>query len=290
MSRIGHYHTHSDARLALGSNSTYKQHSRRGCQDEQHRRTAIISHAAGTKSIRKRISDDEQLDGGALVKYFGAVALQTGTMTGALWVLQQASVALGEAAGEDAPRALVGLFFLVVSLRSRIFSPLDASRPTIKGEKSAIMDMRRPSWMPPPLTFPVVWSLIALLRTISSLIIWETSGNTTLVVPLVFMMLHLSVGDCWNYINNQEKRLGVAVPGVFACWFSCIAVVVAYYQADQTAGLILAPSAVWLGVATALITSIWTLNNNYKGQRAALLPTKGESRAVAAAAAAAASN
>lgn len=29
------------------------------------------------------------------------------------------------------------------------------------------------------------------------------------------MVLHLSVGDTWNHINNVEKRLGVAVPVVF---------------------------------------------------------------------------
>lgn len=54
----------------------------------------------------------------------------------------------------------------------RIFSPLDASRPTIKGERRAMDDKRRPAWMPPPPVFPIVWSSIGLLRCISSVLVW----------------------------------------------------------------------------------------------------------------------
>ncbi|GFH20922.1 uncharacterized protein HaLaN_18129 [Haematococcus lacustris] len=57
--------------------------------------------------------------------------------------------------------------------------------------------------------------------------VWEAVGRDTLALPLLVMMLHLAVGDCW------------------------------------------------IGIASALIYSIWDLNG-----RAALYPTKGESRAI----------
>jgi len=44
---------------------------------------------------------------------------------------------------------------------------------------------------------------------------------------------------CNTQINNVEKRVGVAVPGVLCCWASAIAASVAYYQTDATAGQIL---------------------------------------------------
>ena len=85
-------------------------------------------------------------------------------MTGALWTLQQVNEALSSGnlplpaglSAEDAAKGIVTLFFLVVSIKSRVFSPLDASRPNVNGEKTAISERRRPSWMPPPLTFPIV--------------------------------------------------------------------------------------------------------------------------------------
>ena len=85
-------------------------------------------------------------------------------MTGALWSLQQVNQALTSGAvhlpdslsPEAATKGIATLFFLVVSIKSRVFSPLDARRPDVRGEKNAIAERRRPSWMPPPLTFPVV--------------------------------------------------------------------------------------------------------------------------------------
>ncbi|KAJ9520005.1 hypothetical protein QJQ45_029953, partial [Haematococcus lacustris] len=242
--------------------------------------------------------DDGELDTSALIKYAGshnacpwvasnaasgAVALQVGYMSGALFLLGQAASGLagieqplaGSLSGDDAAKALVTIFFLVISIRSRIFSPLDASRPTLQGERASIAERRRPSWMPPPLTFPIVWSSIGLLRCASSVMVWEAVGRDALALPLLVMMLHLAVGDCWNHINNVERRLGVAVPGVLCCLASALAVTTAYYSADAQAGLVLAPSAVWIGIASALIYSIWDLNG-----RAALYPTKGESRAI----------
>jgi len=222
------------------------------------------------------------LDVAALGKYAGAITLQTGIMSGALWGLQQASSALaaseslpGGVEGADAAKWLVTAFFLVTSIKSRIFSPLDASRPTLKGEKKAMSDRKRPSWMPPPVTFPIVWSTIGLLRGISSVMVWEACGRDATALPLVVFCLHLAVGDCWNHINNVERRAGVAVPGVLCCLASCVAAVAAYYNTDTTAGLVLAPSAVWISIASLLIYSIWDLNG-----RDPLYPTKGESELI----------
>ncbi|KAJ9519897.1 hypothetical protein QJQ45_014624 [Haematococcus lacustris] len=261
----------------------------RGCNATSQRPGQLCkARAVATKPGSRQPSggmklDDGELDTSALIKYAGAVALQVGYMSGALFLLGQAASGLagieqplaGSLSGDDAAKALVTIFFLVISIRSRIFSPLDASRPTLNGERASIAERRRPSWMPPPLTFPIVWSSIGLLRCASSVMVWEAVGRDTLALPLLVMMLHLAVGDCWNHINNVERRLGVAVPGVLCCLASALAVTTAYYSADTQAGLVLAPSAVWIGIASALIYSIWDLNG-----RAVLYPTKGESRAI----------
>eukprot|EP00967_Tisochrysis_lutea_P104769 scaffold159288_cov19-Tisochrysis_lutea.AAC.1 len=78
----------------------------------------------------------------------------------------------------------------------------------------------------------------------------EASGRDLLATPLIIFCAHLAIGDVWNHINNVEKRMGVAVPGVLCCWASAVAAFVAYYQADQTAGQLLCAckhDASWLG-------------------------------------------
>jgi tryptophan-rich sensory protein len=42
----------------------------------------------------------------------------------------------------------------------------------------SVMSKRvRPSWMPPPLAFPIVWSTIGVLRTVAAVMIWEAVGR-----------------------------------------------------------------------------------------------------------------
>lgn len=53
--------------------------------------------------------------------------------------------------GQLVPLYASGAWFLFNALKSRTFSPLNASRPKLANEKSAIAERKRPSWMPPPL-------------------------------------------------------------------------------------------------------------------------------------------
>ena len=205
------------------------------------------------------------MDFGALVKYALATALQWGAIVAALNVLQVVNTTLAASTVVPvwAPKVVVFSFFAFMSLRSRVFSVLNNSRPTIHndGKRINVMDERkRPSWMPPPLTFPIVWTTIALLRTVSSVMVWETLGRNLVVAPLAILMLHLSIGDTWNTINNIERRLGTAVIGVGFVWMSVVGVVYAYWKTAPLAGFVLAPSAVWITVASFLVYSIWDLN------------------------------
>jgi len=168
-------------------------------------------------------------------------------------------------------KTIVGFWFLFNALRSRVFSPLNASRPKTSDEKTAIAERKRPSWMPPPLAFPVIWSSIALLRAFSSVAVFTVTG--TLNHPAIFAMLaHLSIGDTWNSINNVERRLGVACVGVSVVLLSVYNVVFQYLRVDRTAGFLIAPSAVWISVATVLVWTIWNINPREDGTREPLAP------------------
>jgi len=169
-----------------------------------------------------------------------------------------------------AKNTVVFLFFLYMSFRSRIFSPLDNSRPTVRSETSEIQQRKRPSWMPPPIAFPFIWSTIGLLRAASSLVVWQAVGGKFLVFPLLAFLGHLCIGDTWNSINNVDKEYGVATLSMGLVLSSVYFADYAYFQASQKAGLILAPSCAWISVASFLVFSIWRMNL----PRMALYPKK----------------
>ena len=224
--------------------------------------------AAATSRASK--TTEEVVDWRSIGKYLAATAAQVAVM---IYLTNWLSV--GIVRSDFAPiaqKTIVGVWFLFNALRSRTFSPLNASRPRTADEKTAIAERRRPAWMPPPLAFPIIWSSIALLRAFSSVAVFATVG--TLNHPAIFAMLaHLAVGDTWNSINNVERRLGVACVGVGFVLLSVVNVVVQYLRVDRTAGLLIAPSAVWISVATALVWTIWNINPRADGTREPLAPT-----------------
>jgi len=114
--------------------------------------------------------------------------------------------------------------------------------------------------MPPPVVFPIVWSTIAVLRSVSTTMVWEASGRDLLIAPISWFVLHLCVGDTWNTINNVEQRKGTAAVVVLLVWATAANAIFQYYQVSPTAGYVLAPLAVWLSVASVLVWSIWAIN------------------------------
>ncbi|MDH6074724.1 TspO/MBR family protein [Chrysosporum ovalisporum CS-1034] len=154
--------------------------------------------------------------------------------------------------------ALTALFFAVLSIRSRIFSLLDNTR-----SRTTYDQVIRPRWSPPPLAFPIVWMIIAVLRVISSVLVWQTMNHQFLVLPLILFVVHLALGDTWNTIFTVERRLGTAVPVVIlGPWLSALVVTAIYWETNPLAGMILSFSCVWLTVAAVLVWRIWQLNGS----------------------------
>jgi tryptophan-rich sensory protein len=151
-----------------------------------------------------------------------------------------------------------GLLFAVLSIRSRFFSLLDNTR-----SRQTYDQVIRPRWSPPPLVFPIVWMVIAVLRVISSVLVWQQMNHQFLVLPLILFVVHLALGDTWNTIFTVERRLGAAVPVVIlGPWLSAVVVTVIYWQTNPVAGMTLSFSCVWLTVAAVLVFRIWQLNGS----------------------------
>ncbi|OUS48030.1 tryptophan-rich sensory protein [Ostreococcus tauri] len=208
------------------------------------------------------------LDFGAVARYVAATAFEVSAIGAFLYFVQMAGLAKLHASNLGAAKAITAVIFFGLALRSRVFSPLNASRPKIANERLSKKQRKRPSWTPPAVVFPLVWISMAFLRSLSTMLVFTTTGN--LLHPAVMSLVaHLSIGDTWNSINNVEKKLGVAAIGVLFVVGSAYNVVAQYYKVLPTAGYMIAPLAIWLTVATALVWGIWNING-----RQVLYPTK----------------
>ncbi|MDJ0716886.1 MAG: TspO/MBR family protein [Prochloraceae cyanobacterium] len=210
------------------------------------------------QSKAQQIASTKDLDIKVLFTYKLGTVLQIGIIILAFWGMENLVTVVNNSPSFPnwVSTLFAGLFFTLLSIRSRIFSPLDNTR-----SRKTYDEIVRPKWAPPPLAFPIVWMSIAVLRVISSLLVWQEMNQQFLVLPLIAFGVHLALGDTWNTIFTVERRLGTAVPVViFGPWLSALIVTALYWQINPLAGIILAPSCVWLTVAAVLVFSIWQLN------------------------------
>jgi translocator protein len=106
--------------------------------------------------------------------------------------------------------------------------------------------------------------------------IYESVGSYA-SLPILSLMLHLSIGDVWNTINNVERRFGVAVTGVFCVWLSKAHAAYQYSLVNSLAGKLLGATLIWLTIATALVTATWRLNPDPEtGKLEPLYPVTGK--------------
>ena len=210
------------------------------------------------------VKQDKKPDFLAFFSYIGATLVQWSLIFTFLHFLQikiinKLPIFFPNINSETLSTGIVSVFMFFMSLKSRVFSPLNNSRPKASNDDPVFKNLARPSWQPPPKAFPIIWITIAFLRTISTTLVFRHE-KTLLSFPISSMFLHLSIGDTWNTINNVERRLGTSAAGVFFVLFSVIATTYLYYTTLPLAGYVLAPSVIWLSIATLLVNTIFRMN------------------------------
>jgi translocator protein len=242
------------------------------------------SSSSGNKAQRLGDSnkniDPPQLDVDAITKYVIAAAVQMSAFYLLLNAMDWSVARLGLNV-DSVPVWANCAFFYACSLKSRVLNPLSNERPKLASldnkNNNNNMETIRPSWTPPGVTFPIMWLLIVgPLRAYSASLVVAASGGDYANLAIFSFLLHLTIGDIWNTVNNVEKRYGPAALGVGLVWGSAANAAYQYYQVDAMAGQLLGLTLVWLTIAAALVGTIWQLNPDpTTGQVEALYPVKG---------------
>jgi benzodiazapine receptor len=229
------------------------------------------------------------VDVAAIFKYGAAIAIQMSLVAALFQGLDRLVVATNL----RIPFAVNAMAMYVLALKSRVFNPLSNQRPQPKSkeiEGAGTTKRTMPTWTPPGVVFPIVWLLlIGPLRAVTSAMVIRAAGGVYATKALLALVLHLSIGDVWNTINNVEQRYGTSVLGILFVWASAAWAARQYYLAVPLAGKLLSLKLIWLTVATSLITRTWQLNPKKKKDEddprttstgnnslAPLLPTQGD--------------
>ena len=231
-------------------------------KNQQQERTSPTLFSTSSSDDVNPYTSSPQLDTNAIVKY-SASAITELTLFATTFQLLDVALAQFDV---TLPFPAAFVLFYACSLKSRVFNPLNNQRPdrskAVEGEEgsSGFRDRVMPSWTPPGVTFPIMWLLIiGPIRAYSASLILTSTGSL-FCIPIMAFILHLTIGDIWNTINNTEKRYGASVIGVLAVVLSAANAANQYYIVDPVAGKLLGGTLVWLCTAAALITDTWRLN------------------------------
>jgi tryptophan-rich sensory protein len=124
--------------------------------------------------------------------------------------------------------------------------------------------LRKPSYQPPGVVFPVVWTaLYGDIATTSAVAIdrFREAGQhdkANRFAAALGVNLFLNAG--WSWLFFRYHKLGASALGAAALAASSADLVRRTAGADTRAGLALSPYALWCGFATVLSTHIWRLN------------------------------
>lgn len=124
--------------------------------------------------------------------------------------------------------------------------------------------VRKPSYQPPRVVFPVVWTtLYADIAATSALAIDEfraADHHDKAARYAAALGVNLLLNAGWSWLFFRYHKLGASALGAAVLTASSADLARRAAEADPRAGLALAPYPVWGAFATVLATHIWRLN------------------------------
>lgn len=121
-------------------------------------------------------------------------------------------------------------------------------------------ELRKPGFQPPPLVFPIAWSLLYSSIAVGSAraLAAASPEEERSFWRALLTNLGLNAGWSWVFFKGHNVPAATAVATLLAASSAALARKAA--RIDPKAGWILAPYAGWTAFATVLTATIWTLN------------------------------
>jgi benzodiazapine receptor len=115
----------------------------------------------------------------------------------------------------------------------------------------------KPSWTPPDIAFPLVWSVLYLLMAIAAARVATHDGNA---LALSLWALQISLNTLWSGVFFGLHRMRAGAIILVLLWFAVAATVVVFHRHDPLAAALMIPYLVWASYALALNLSVLRRN------------------------------
>jgi len=119
----------------------------------------------------------------------------------------------------------------------------------------------KPTFSPPGLVFPIIWSILYLLMAIAFYRIW-LSGKAGKDVrsAMKYYFFQFGLNLMWTVIFFRFKLYGLAFIELLLMLIFILLTTFQFYKIDKIAGLLMIPYIIWVSFAGILNYTIWMFN------------------------------
>ncbi len=124
--------------------------------------------------------------------------------------------------------------------------------------------LAKPAWNPPDVVFPIGWTVIYALITVSGITAWRaarTSAQAEWVIGLFALNGFLNIS--WSILFFRFQRPDWAFVEVTLLWLSILVLIVYCGRFSRNAALLLVPYLGWVSFAAALNWTVVQLNTPF---------------------------
>jgi len=122
----------------------------------------------------------------------------------------------------------------------------------------------KPALTPPPILFPIVWSILYILMGISAALVWQRRKEDLAAASagLSAYVVSLAVNFVWSILFFRCRWLLVSFFWLLALLALILRTIAAYRKVSPLAARLQIPYALWVTFAGYLNFAIWYLNRS----------------------------
>lgn len=118
----------------------------------------------------------------------------------------------------------------------------------------------QPPLSPPPLVFPVAWTILYALMGIGAARVSLAPDGPRRGRALAVFGLQLGMNFLWSILFFKFQRFGLALVWLIALWGAILWMISAFSRVDKAAARLQIPYLVWVAFAGYLNLGVWVLN------------------------------
>jgi benzodiazapine receptor len=119
----------------------------------------------------------------------------------------------------------------------------------------------KPSWTPPPLAFPIAWTILYILMAISLWRLWDLEARSAARTrAMIWFLVQLALNALWSPVFFGLHNTGAALVIIIALLAAIAATMIATARVDRLAASLLAPYLLWVSYATTINIGVVQMN------------------------------